>query len=107
MELDGINDIISSLTPEEAENLKATAQSLISNQDMPVGLGGDSDMKLIMRAKEIMNKMNSQSSNEIRLITALEPYLDDGRRQRANDVKRILRLASMLPLLKELFYDSQ
>ena len=58
MELDGINDIISSLTPEEAENLKATAQSLISNQDMPVGLGGDSDMKLIMRAKEIMNKMN-------------------------------------------------
>ena len=118
--MDNINDIISSLSNEDIEMLKGVASSILGeagNQEksktLPsvssksagltgIGLNSD-DFQMLMKAKEIFDRMNSASSKNADLINALKPHLSEESRKKADNAIRIMKLFEVLPYLKDLF----
>jgi hypothetical protein len=126
--MDNINDIISSLSSDDIEMLKGVASSIlgesqqnnnnksqptnnlpntsnaqnISNLPATLGLNQD-DFNMMMKAKTIIDKMNSASSKNADLINALKPHLSEPSRKKADQAIRILKLFEVLPYLKDLF----
>lgn len=108
MELDNINDIISGLSSQDIEKLQSLASSIIGdNMQTPSQTASSppdkSELEMIMKAKKIMDKMNSTTSKDAGLILALKPYLSEQKRMRADQSIRMLKLFEILPYLKELF----
>ena len=104
--MDSINDIISSLSPEDIDSLKSIADSIFSSQEQtkqsnsaPDFMGGiNPDM--IMKISGIMNMLNSQGGNErLRLIEALKPNLSRKRQKKADEAMQMLKLLEILPML--------
>lgn len=111
--MDNINDIISSLTPDDIEMLKGVAGSILGGDSgenksqkgalqNQLGLSSD-DFSMMMKAKSIIDKMNNTSSKNADLINALKPHLSPSSCERADQAIRILRLFDILPYLKDLF----
>lgn len=110
--MDNINDIISSLSSDDIEMLKGVASSILGNENSPQNskppdaLSGlnlnNGDFEMMMRAKQIFDKMNKSSSKNADLINALKPHLSEESRQRADQAIRILKLFEVLPYLKDL-----
>lgn len=61
------------------------------------------DFDMIMKAKNIFEKMNSTKSKNADLIMALKPHLNPKTQNKADQALRILKLFEVLPLLRELF----
>lgn len=125
--MDNINDIISSLSSEDIEMLKGVASSILGdgntdnnlshpksdssinndNKNSSTGLGdlnlNNDDFKMLMRAKGIIDKMNSSKSKNADLINALKPHLSKDSQKKADQAIRILKLFDVLPYLKDLF----
>lgn len=118
--MDNINDIISSLSPQDIDMLKGVASSILGesgeqnlapqsqqNQNSLSQISGldlnSDDFNMIMKAKSIFDKMNSASSKNADLINALKPHLSESSRQKADQAIRILKLFDVLPYLKDLF----
>ena len=93
--MDSINDILSSLSEDDIENLKGIAKDLFSGEEeLPLGNGGLNIAGL--------GKMLSASEDErCKLIKALKPMLSDERQKRADEAVRLLKLASMLPAIQQ------
>ena len=97
--MDNINDIISSLSPQDIDMLKDVASSIIGRSDSEqssapttavannglgnLGLSAD-DFNMIMKAKSIFDNMNSASSKNADLINALKPHLSEKSQQKAD-----------------------
>ncbi len=132
MNMDGINDIISNLSANDIEMLKGVASSILGGSsasqsaqssqqgntpkppENPKGnnqavqalsnLGMDGvDFEMIMKAKNIFEKMNNTQNKNVDLIMALKPHLSKESQNKADTAMRILRLFEVLPLLRELF----
>lgn len=132
MNMDGINDIISNLSANDIEMLKGVASSILGGSsasqsaqssqqgnapkppENPKGnnqavqalsnLGMDGvDFEMIMKAKNIFEKMNNTQNKNVDLIMALKPHLSKKSQNKADTAMRILRLFEVLPLLRELF----
>ena len=132
MNMDGINDIISNLSANDIEMLKGVASSILGGSsasqsaqssqqgntpkppENPKGnnqavqalsnLGMDGvDFEMIMKAKNIFEKMNNTQNKNVDLIMALKPHLSKESQSKADTAMRILRLFEVLPLLRELF----
>lgn len=131
--MDNINDIISSLSAEDIEMLKGVAGSILgentaqssqpakpksnvnsnpgtnanANANALAALGdlnlNSDDFKIMMRAKGIIDKMNSSQSKNADLINALKPHLSKDSQKKADQAIRILKLFDVLPYLKDLF----
>ncbi len=131
--MDNINDIISSLSAEDIEMLKGVAGSILgentaqssqpakpksnvnsnpgtnanANANALAALGdlnlNSDDFKMMMRAKGIIDKMNSSQSKNADLINALKPHLSKDSQKKADQAIRILKLFDVLPYLKDLF----
>ncbi len=131
--MDNINDIISSLSAEDIEMLKGVAGSILGenaaqssqpakpksnansnpgananvNANALAALGdlnlNSDDFKMMMRAKGIIDKMNSSQSKNADLINALKPHLSKDSQKKADQAIRILKLFDVLPYLKDLF----
>lgn len=109
--MDGINDILSSLSDEDIENLKSAAAELFGSQsqesEAPPPSGAPDISKLLdnaqMMAKltSIMGAMNRPDSRT-RLIEALKPLLSEKRRRRADEAMQIIKLLDILPTLTQL-----
>lgn len=109
--MDGINDILSSLSDEDIENLKNAAAELFGSQpqesEAPPPSGAPDISKLLdnaqMMAKltSIMGAMNRPDSRT-RLIEALKPLLSEKRRRRADEAMQIIKLLDILPALTQL-----
>lgn len=109
--MDGINDILSSLSDEDIENLKNAAAELFGSQpqesEAPPPSGAPDISKLLgnaqMMAKltSIMGAMNRPDSRT-RLIEALKPLLSEKRRRRADEAMQIIKLLDILPTLTQL-----
>ena len=109
--MDGINDILSSLSDEDIENLKSAAEELFGSQpqesEAPPPSGAPDISKLLdnaqMMAKltSIMGAMNRPDSRT-RLIEALKPLLSEKRRRRADEAMQIIKLLDILPTLTQL-----
>ena len=106
--MDNIADILSSLSAQDIENLKETAAALFSqskqeepqnkNNDLFSSLGADAQM--ISKISGIMQAMNREDSR-CDLIRAIKPHLKPERQHRADEAIRLLKIISMLPLLRE------
>ena len=106
--MDNIADILSSLSAQDIENLKETAASLFSQpRQEPQNSGADGifgsmgiDPQAITKISGIMQAMAVDDSR-CELIKALKPHLKPERRHRADEAIRLLKIISMLPLLRE------
>ena len=65
----------------------------------PVDLGG-LDINMIMKLQQVMGQLNGHDKNTD-LIMALKPHLKPERQSKADDAIKIMRLISLLPLLKD------
>ena len=106
-----INDILSSLTPDDIEELKSTAEAVFGQS------GGSADKqkqaensnpfssfdpKMIGKITKIMGAMNNESGRRCKLIEALKPNLSPERQKRADQAIQILKLLEILPLINNL-----
>ena len=104
--MDSINDILSSLTPDDIDALKSMADSVFgtseenSNQKNK-STGFESFITPEMLIK-LSNMMNSSDSGRYRLIEALKPNLSQRRRQKADEALQLLKILEIIPLLTDL-----
>ncbi len=109
--MDSINDILSSLTPDDINSLKEMASSFFSQEneaenqnqnDIFSGLNPD----MLFKISNVMNMMNSNKSSEkFRLIEALKPNLSKRRQKKADEAMQMLKLLEILPMLNLLNPD--
>lgn len=113
--MDNISDIISSLTDDDIENLKAAAANLFGEKQdakpktkSEKSAGGMPDLssllgnaQMMAKLSQIMSMMNRQDSRA-ELINALKPLLSEKRRKRADEAMQLLKLFDMLPMLTDL-----
>lgn len=83
--------------PHQSQN---QAQNV--NSANPLGLSMD-DFNMILKAKNIFEKMNSSTSKNADLIVALKPHLSPESQNKADQAIKMLQLFEILPHIKELF----
>ncbi len=112
MDMNNLNDILSSLSDKDIDLLKQTAQSVFSsaneaeekhsNSSSGFDFGGF-DPAMIGKISRIMSAMNSQANNPgCDLLKALKPLLKTERQQRADQALQMMKLLEILPIIKEL-----
>ena len=109
-----ISSLLSSLSPDDIEKLKATAQQFFGGEaeekkpetkkqeasqgnqgfDMPF------DPKLITGVAKF-SKMMNENDERSAFITALKPLLSDARKKRADDAVMMLKFFRIISLLQE------
>lgn len=112
--MDSINDILSSLTDEDMENLRAAAESLFSSQektekstDSPPSGSAMPDFTNILGNAQMMAKISSimgamnKKDDRTRFIEALKPLLSEKRRKRADEAMQMMKLFELLPTLTQ------
>ncbi|MBP3697079.1 MAG: hypothetical protein J6J45_05990 [Clostridia bacterium] len=116
--MDSINDIISSLSADDIENLKAAAESIFGGKDdnkkdkkeehNPPPSGGMPDLSAILGNAQMMAKISSimgmmnKRDSRAELIKALKPLLSEKRRKRADDAMQMLKLFEILPMMGQI-----
>lgn len=116
--MDNINDILASLTPEDIQSLKETAESIFGNVsesdsgnaknenkkdsgfNAPFGFDkGMFNPEMFANIGRIMSMMNSDGGKRCRLIEALKPNLSYERQKKADEAMQILKLLELLPII--------
>ena len=125
-----LNAILNSLTPDDIENLKQTAASVLGgmeNNKPPIqepeiknnrqeqnqfdfdnllknmgGLGnfGMPDLSQLSAIVPILQAFNSHDER-LDFINALKPLLSEERQRKADEATKLVKLMSVLPLLRE------
>ena len=114
MNLDNINEILSSLTDEDMENLRAAAENLFSSEEKSernenFGFGGMPDLSGILGNARLMSGISSlmgamnKTDSRTRLIEALKPLLSENRRRKADEAMQMMKLFEILPMITNLF----
>ena len=112
--MDNINEIISSLSDEDMENLRAAAENLFSSEEKTekngsFGFGGMPDLSGILNNARLMSGITSimgamnKTDSRTRLIEALKPLLSDNRRRKADEAMQMMKLFELLPMITNLF----
>lgn len=107
--MDGINDILSSLSDEDIENLKSAAAELFGSQpqESEAPPSGAPDISKLLNNAQMMAKLTSimgamnRPDSRTRLIEALKPLLSEKRRRRADEAMQIIKLLDILPTLTQ------
>ena len=111
--MENINEILSSLSDEDMENLRAAAENLFSSEEKTekkesFGFGGMPDLsnllgnaRLMSGISSIMGAMNKTDSRT-RLIEALKPLLSENRRRKADEAMQMMKLMDLLPLIGQI-----
>lgn len=117
--MENLNDIISSLTPDDIQSLKETAQAIFGNST-DTAISNTSSQHtdnssffdsfnssmfnpdMISSIGRIMSLMNSDSGKRCRLIEALKPNLSRERQRKADEAMQILKLLELMPMIAEL-----
>lgn len=76
------------------ENILSSFQNLSGNSF------GFPDMNMLSSLAPVLHAVNSKDER-VEFINALRPLLSDDRRKKADEAVKIVRLLSLLPLLKE------
>ena len=115
--MDNINDILASLTPDDIESLKATAESIFGSnagngsftgenkdEDAPpkFDMGSMLNPEMFSKLAGIMSAMNSDGGKRCHLIEALKPNLSRERQKKADEAMQILKLLDLLPMITKL-----
>ena len=114
-----ISSILNSLSPQDIENIKKAASGLfgdnnsgnndektnqakqtsIPNLDALSGLGMP-DLSVLSSLAPIFQAFNN-NDERVDFINALKPLLSKERQQKADEAMKLVKLLSVLPLLKE------
>ncbi len=104
--MDGISARLASLldNPEEMEKIKNVAESFLgqSAEAAPNPLAGGlgaGDMETIMQLGRLLQ--SDTEDNRTRLLMALRPLLSEKRQDRVDRAVKLLRIASVWPLLSK------
>ncbi len=121
--MENLNDIIASLTPDDIQSLKETAQAIFGNEtsdfqsqnthnshkndkgtSSPFGfdMGSMFNPEMFSNISRIMSLMNSDGGKRCRLIEALKPNLSYERQKKADEAMQILKLLELMPMIAEL-----
>ncbi len=109
--MDSINDILSSLSPDDINSLKSIADSIFTtdnnqkSQPAPDLLGGISP-EMLMKISNIMGAMKSGDNERCRLIEALKPILSQRRQKKADEAMQMLKIIDILPMINLLNGDN-
>ncbi len=124
-----LNAILNSLTPDDIENLKKTAASVLGDrtfeppkkepetknnksdlnnfniEDLLKGVGGSNsfgmpDLSQLSAIVPILQAFNSHDER-LDFINALKPLLSEERQKKADEATKLVKLMSVLPLLRE------
>jgi hypothetical protein len=114
-----IGSILSSLSPEDMENIKNIASSFLGDskskpqpqpppekkEDTQQGFPdlsslGMPDLSQLSALVPVLQAFN-QPDSRLDFINALKPLLSQERQQRADEALKLVRLLSVLPLLRE------
>lgn len=107
--LDNINDILSSLSDDDIENLKAAAASIFengasnekkaeTNYSAPDFENIFGNAQMMAKIASLMNAMN-KTDNRTRLIEALKPLLSEKRRKKADEAMQLMKLLELMPMV--------
>lgn len=110
--MDSINDILSSLTDEDMENLREAAANLFGNTEsgekkadsasaMPDFGSILGNAQMMAKLSSIMGAMN-KTDDKTRLIEALKPLLSEKRRKRADEAMQMMKLMELLPMITQI-----
>ena len=110
--MDSINDILSSLTDDDMENLREAAASLFGNTEsdskksdsssaMPDFANILGNAQMMAKLSSVMGAMN-KTDNRTRLIEALKPLLSDKRRKKADEAMQMMKLMELLPMITQI-----
>lgn len=111
--MENINDILSSLSDEDMENLRAAAENLFSSEEKTerkesFSFGGMPDLSNILGNARLMSGITSimgamnKTDSRTRLIEALKPLLSENRRRKADEAMQMMKLFELLPMLTNL-----
>ncbi len=115
-----LNAILNSLTPEDMENIKNVASSFLGNSTQDTGQPkneplpkqksipnipdlsglGMPDLSQLSALAPILQAFN-MPDERLAFINALKPLLSEEKRQKADEAMKLVRLVSVLPLLRE------
>ena len=108
---ESLNDVLSSLSDDDVENITRLASDFFSAGKKPddekkkesASEGMCFDMDMIMKVASLMNRLGSQPEDpRCRLLADLKPMLSPERRNKVDKAVQMLRMISLIPLLKEL-----
>ena len=112
LNLDGIENIINSMSQNDIEQLSALASEFFSGtqsggkvqqeekkESPDLGL----DLETITKIASVLGRLSSQPKDPAcELLSALRPMLSPERRHKADEAIKMLQIISLIPLLKEL-----
>ncbi len=113
---DAISDILSTLSSDDVENLSKIAEQFFSSEGSSSGKakeerhssgfpcfdGLNFDADSMMKIMRLLNRMKNQpEDSRIRFLYALKPMLTKRRHHKIDEAVEILRIISILPLLRE------
>lgn len=106
-----ISGILSSLSQSDIENLKKTAQSIFgtkpegseeapkSDSSQELSAMGFPDISVVSKLAPIISEFGKHDE-KADFIAALKPMLSEGRQKKADEAIRLLKLISVIPMLK-------
>ncbi len=107
LNLDGIENIINSMSQKDIEDLSAIASQFLGNNDKEKPKQEEKsefiDFETITKIASVLGKLSSQPKDPgCELLSALKPMLSPERRHKADEAIKIMQILSLLPLLKDL-----
>lgn len=97
-----ISEILSSLTPEDMEQLKNVASSLMgsSQPEEKKETNNMFNSDMLANIGKISNAVSGDDQRTA-LLKALKPMLSQERQQKADEAIKIMKIIQLLPLLRE------
>lgn len=114
LNLDGIENIINSMSQKDIEELSAMASQLFSSDSSGVNSKASPkpestsptdgiDFETVTKIASVLGRLSSQPKDPgCELLSALKPMLSPERRHKADEAIKMIQLMSLLPLLKDL-----
>lgn len=109
LNLDGIENIINSMSQNDIEELSALANEFFSSdKDTQKKQHHEApsegiDFDTITKIASVLSRLSSQPKDPgCELLTALKPMLSPERRHKADEAIKMMQIISLLPLLKDL-----
>lgn len=100
--MDNIEDILRALTEDDEEygSQADSGRSDVDSEGQGGGLFSGLDPEMLMKMLSLFETFNQPNDNE-RFLLALKPLLREENRPKIDSALRLLKLFSLLPVLKE------
>lgn len=96
-----INEILSSLSEDDINQLKNVAGSILGSNETNDNHKNNSNETDIMKTITNLGKMLNSDDDRTALIKALKPMLSEQKQHKADEAIKILRLIQLVPLLRD------